>query len=496
MSRQKQGMAVFADGGREPVGMPHNLEAERSVLAAIIINGQSLTLVQDWLGEADFYEREHRLIYRAAREVARRADASQVDIVTVNEWLDSQGDEQSREATSTALSIAADAFTSANVVAYAEIVVERARLRQLVASAREQLSMAMSPDGMSAAEIASRAGASLAKISPVRVTGLRPYREALRVFADEFTQRHHSGAPVGLPTPWPELNSRIGGLKDADAIVLGARSNMGKTVAAMDLARFTAAAGGTVAVFSLEMAGSSLVSRDVSAVGSVPFAWINGLTDGGSDAETYWTKTTEAIRTLRDYPILLDTDPGLTAEQIVARARRAHERQRLRLVIVDHLHEMALPGKQDEVIERGQAVRTLKALAKELNCPVVILAQLNRGGAAAGEKGGDAARPKVMHLRASGAIEEVADLILFLHRPDAYSADDRPGLVEVIIAKGRNIQTGTVVPLRNRYEYQRLEGWEGAPPATQDSENSAPAPRRRSAYYGNGRGTRAGGSDD
>ncbi|KAK6697080.1 hypothetical protein SNK04_014345 [Fusarium graminearum] len=152
--------------------------------------------------------------------------------------------------------------------------------------------------------------------------------------------------------------------------------------------------------------------------------------------------------------ILLDDDPQLSAPQIVARAKRAHARKPLRLVVLDHLHEMALPGKQGEVIERGQAMRDIKGLAKFLRCPILILAQLNRD-AAKGE------RPQVKDIRGSGGIEEVADVILFVHRPDVYNPNDRPGLVEVIVGKGRNIQTGTVVALRNQYQYQRAVDWDG-----------------------------------
>jgi replicative DNA helicase len=197
----------------------------------------------------------------------------------------------------------------------------------------------------------------------------------------------------------------------------------------------------------------------------------------GEDSEIYWERTTRAIEQLTTLDGVIDEDPQLSALQVSARAKREHRKKPLRLVVVDHLHEMALPGKQGEVIERGQALRDLKALAKYLKCPVVVLAQLNRDG------GDDGKRPQLKHLRGSGGIEEVADLVLLVHRPDYYNPNDRPGLVEVVVAKGRNVKTGSVIALQNRFDIMRADDWEGPEPeplgqASQPSQQR-PARQRR-----------------
>jgi replicative DNA helicase len=161
--------------------------------------------------------------------------------------------------------------------------------------------------------------------------------------------------------------------------------------------------------------------------------------------------------------LLTDDTPRLSASQIAARAQREHLRAPVRMVLVDHLHEVKLPGKHGEVVERADALRDLKALAKRLGCPVVVLAQLNRG---ASKDPAEARRPRLTDLRGSGGIEEVADVVLFLHRPDYYKPDDMPGVIEVIVGKGRDIPTGKTIYLQNRFDVMRADDWEGPPPVT------------------------------
>lgn len=434
--------------------VPFNIDAEARVLAGLMLHNDELSNVQDWLAAADFYAEDHQLIYEAVIDLCGKNKPA--DAVTVGEWLYAKAVGNGNQLAATATQIASEGYTRANVVAHAEVVVEHSRMRQFMDLCERGMKAARSRRGHSAGELAAHMASQLGVIAPVRATGLRPYRDVMKRFADQLQDRHVNGTPIGMPTPWADINKAIGGMRDGQVYVLAARSNMGKSLMGFQQARFTGLRGDSVAVFSMEMVDTDVAARDVAALGEIPLQWLvgNGGECSAEDEELYWAKSTPAINDLKSASILLDDDPQLSAPQIVARAKRAHSRQPLRLVVIDHLHEMTLPGKQDEALERGQALRDIKGLAKFLNCPVLVLAQLNRAGAK-GE------RPKVTDIRGSGGIEEVADVILFVHRPDVYNPGDRPGLVEVIVGKGRNIQTGTVVSLRNEYQYQRAVDWDG-----------------------------------
>lgn len=433
---------------------PYSHDAEVAVLTGMMLFNEELANVQDWLAADDFHSKDHGVIYGAIVDLI--AAGKPADGVTVGEWAQAQGGEEGRHLNQLALQLAAMGYTRANVVSYAEIIVEHSRMRRLIDTCQRALNAAQSGRGHSAEHLASHLANQMADIAPVRAVGLRPYREVMKRFSDQLQDRHYNGVKIGLPTPWADINKAIGGLRDGQVVVLAARSNMGKSLMGFQQARFTGLRGDQVAVFSMEMVDTEVAARDVAALGEVPLKWLTGQDEDAtaSDVETYWRNSTKAIRSMIGAEILLDDDPQLSAPQIVARSKRAHARKPLRLVVVDHLHEMSLPGKQDEALERGQALRDLKGLAKYLKCPVLVLAQLNRAGASG-------ARPKVTDIRGSGGIEEVADVILFVHRPEVYKADDSPGVVEVIVGKGRNIKTGTVVRLRNRYEYQRADDMDG-----------------------------------
>lgn len=443
--------------------LPFNHDAEAAVLAGIMLHNSEIPNVQDWLAADDFFASDHAAVYRAVLDLY--GSNKPADGVTVGEWLHAQGGGDGRRLSELALELASSAYTAANVTSYAEVIVEHSHMRQFIDTCQKALIAAQSRRGHSAEELAAHLSAKLSSIAPTRSTGLKPYREVMKRFYDELLARHRDGKQIGLPTPWAEVNKAIGGLSDGQVYVIAARSNMGKSLLGFQQARFTGLRGDAVAVFSMEMNDIDVAARDIAALGEIPLQWIIGQDANNEDAELYWAKAGSAISDMMGSSILLDDDPQLSASQIVARAKRAHARKPLRLVVVDHLHEMNLPGKQGEVIERGQAMRDLKGLAKYLKCPVIVLAQLNREAA-------DPRRPTVKDIRGSGGIEEVADVILFIHRPDVYNPDDRPGLVEVIVGKGRNIQTGTVVSLRNQYQYQRAVDWDG--PAYEFDDKPAP----------------------
>lgn len=447
-----------------------NLDAEMAVLAGLLLDNDLLANVQDWLTAADFYSPDHARIYECVLELC--GENKLADAITAGEWLLDKGGEDGRHLQELAYEIAGRAYTRANAIPYAEIVAEHSRMRRFIDTCQRALKAATGRSGHSAEQLASHLASQMADIAPVRAVGPRPYRDVVKRFATELRDRHVNGIPIGLPTPWKDVNKAIGGLRNGQVIVIAARSNMGKSLMGFQLARFTGLRGDQVIEFSMEMVDTDVVARDVAAIGEIPLQWLvgNGEDESAADSDIYWSKAGPVMDDLMKANVLIDDDPQLSAPQIVLRSKRAHRRKPVRLVVVDHLHEMALPGKKSEADERGQALRDLKGLAKFLDCPVVVLAQLNREGAK-GE------RPKVTDIRGSGGIEEVADVILFVHRPDVYNPTDRPGLVEVIVGKGRNIQTGSVVSLRNEYQFQRAVDWDG-PAYEFDDAPQKPKPQK------------------
>jgi replicative DNA helicase len=454
---------VFESALRIP---PHSDEAEQAVLGGVMLAPERFADVQDVLTASDFYRRDHALIWQAIAELVEKDQP--IDAVTVGEWFASQGQIEQVAGGSYLIELASTTPSAANVVAYAEIVQEKARLRQAIDIGTNIVNGAFGR-GKSAEDILGEAQLALLHATPSKVTGPRVYRDVLRTWYDHLAEKAAGTRKKAMPTPWGDVNKHIHGLEDGQVYILAARSNMGKSVAGFQVARFSALRGERTMLYSMEMNSDQVANRDIAAIGTVPHEW---LLDPEKGSDDYWTRVTNAYRDLQAIDLHIDDSPQLNSRQIIARTKRAHLQKPVRLVVVDHLHEMSLPGKQGEVIERPQALRDLKGLAKDLRCPVFVLAQLNRGAAA--PTNGLVARPTMTSLRGSGGIEEVADVVLFLHRPDYYDPNDRPGLVEVIVGKGRDIKTGEVIPLRNRFDVMRLDDWEGdlpKPPAAKKEDN-------------------------
>ena len=246
---------------------------------------------------------------------------------------------------------------------------------------------------------------------------------------------------------------------------------MGKSIFGGQLAAFTALRDVRTALFSLEMGTEEINQRNVSALANVPHDFLESPTEDSD----YWVRLSPALAELKRAPLLVDDTPHLSAAQLAARAERAHLKSALGLVVVDHLHEMAVDPR-NRVDALGDAARRLKALAKHLDVPVVLLAQLNR--AFASRNGADR-RPTLTDLRASGSIEEVADVVMTIHREDVYDTDTHlKNVVELHIAKGRNIRSGTTIYLEGRYEVMRADDWRGPIPQPKQPEENDEAPRK------------------
>lgn len=447
---------MSADGSlRTP---PTRIDAEQAVLGGLLICNEALAQIQGWIGEADFYRADHRALYRAILTLAGKRQP--YDCITLAEYVEGEGHAADVGGVGYVLELASTTPSAANITAYAEIVLEASRLRQAIDAGMALAANGYAPAGRTSADVVAMAQATLAGLqASVSRGGLQPMASAMRGWWDELLRRYETGERMtGLPTPWRALNDLTFGLQPSDLIVVGARPAMGKSVLAFNLAAFTALRGQRVALFSLEMPKDQVVQRCVSALGEIPHDWLRS--PAADKTQDHWGKLNSAVPTLKAAPLLIDDQAALTVEQIVARAKRAHLHAALSLIVVDHLHIVRIKG-DNPVRELGDVSRALKALAKELNIPVVLLAQLNRSNTGRPDK-----RPTMADVRASGEVEQDADFVMLPHREDYYRADEKThdNALELIVGKARNAPAGKSIWLRTRFDIMRLDDWDGSPP--------------------------------
>lgn len=462
--------ALYGDAKVETLRIPPQaVQAEQSVLGAFLIPGAAERLwpqVADWLNAGDFYRHDHQRIFAAVRECCEKGRPC--DYVTVGEWFEDQGQSELVAGGAYLVELASNTPSAANAVAYAEIVADKARLRKLIEVGTGIVNDGFQPDGRDTRDLIAEAERHLRMLAGnPRVGGVKSMKDVGRRWFDELQRRYtHKGALLGLPTPWAKFNRMTAGLKPGELIVVAGRPSMGKSAFAINAATANALAGKRVLFFNLEMTDVSIYDRAAASIARVPLQWLRFPDDEGED---HWPKVHDAVKRLNDSGLLVDDTPGLSHRQILARAKREHLRGKIDAIIVDHLHLIPLPGKTRETVEIGEITRDLKALAKELGCPVILLAQLNRGVEARANK-----RPMMSDLRESGNIEQDADLIVFLYRDDYYAAceeraSNAPGMVEIIIAKQREGETGKVWG-RDRLAFGLIDDFDGdeprpAPPA-------------------------------
>lgn len=436
--------------------LPQAIDAEQSVLGGLMLDPRAFAKVSDWLAAEDFAKAEHRLIFKAIAGLIERG--APVDAVTLGDWFEDNGMADGFGGPGYLYDLANSTPSAANIVAYAEIVVEKSRLRVLIDTGRKLAAAATSP-GADPLHLAGTTARELTQLQPVKNSGLVTSREAMDDFLRDFMQRYENDAPLGLQTPWADVNDCIGGFVPGELYVIGARPNMGKSVLGLQVAGCAALNGKRTAVYSVEMTKQQCMSRMTACFGNIPYGWVRRPADV-AEAEGYWARFTPTSTALRESPLLIDATPGLTIEQLVARSRRAHMQKPLDLIVVDHMHDMGLNPRAEVRHEYGRIAQGAKTLAKELGCPVILLAQLNRKNAGQ--------RPTMTDLRESGEIEQKADVILFLHREDYYDKSKLTGVVELIVSKGRDIPTGHTIHLANNFERMRLDGWEGPLPVDED----------------------------
>ena len=443
---------------------PNDTAAEQAVLGMLMLAPQSLAKVSDWLTANDFYRADHQLIYKAICGLIGRG--SPCDPVTLGDWMDSNGLGGESGGLTYALELGNATASAANVVAYAEIVVEKSRLRAAIDVGRTLADAALTR-GADSQMIVAEAAHNLAQMQASKLRGgLEPAKVGMKRMHAELMARYERGpALLGQPWPWKALNDCTKGLRDGVLYVVGARPSMGKSIFGLQAAVFTALRGNNTALFSVEMSADECMSRAVACIGQVPYDWVESPDDKSPDAELHWSHIERATQQILESPLLIDETPSISITQLMARARRAHMQKPLRLIVIDHMHDMSVDPKQAR-FDYGLIAQGAKTLAKELHCPVVLLAQLNRSLASRTDK-----HPTMTDLRESGEIEQKADVILFLHREDYYDENTHlRGLVEVIPAKGRNIRTGGKIALQNVFSEMRLQDWIGEWPASPEPE--------------------------
>ncbi|MCM5681050.1 replicative DNA helicase [Schlegelella sp. S2-27] len=424
---------------------PHSIEAEQSVLGGLLLDNGAWDRAGDLLTDSDFYRFEHRMIYAAIGNLINATKPA--DVITVYEQLQSLGKADECGGLQYLNALAQSVPSAANLRRYAEIVRERAVLRKLVAASDEIATAAFNPQGRPVSQILDEAEGKIFKIGEEGSRSKQGFHsmDSLVVdLLDRVQELAENGAEdvTGVRTGFFDLDRMTAGLQPGDLIVLAARPSMGKTAFALNIGEHVAVSEGLpVVVFSMEMGASQLALRVVGSLGRIDQQHLRT----GALRDDEWSRLSEAVEKLRNASIFIDETPGLSPSELRARARRqARQCGQLGLIIVDYLQLMSGSGgasEENRATVIGEISRGLKALAKELRCPVIALSQLNRSVETRTDK-----RPMMSDLRESGAIEQDADVIMFIYRDEYYTKEacKEPGVSEIIIGKQRNGPVGTV----------------------------------------------------
>jgi replicative DNA helicase len=423
---------------------PHSIEAEQSVLGGLLLDNSAWDRASDLLTQSDFYRHEHQLIFQAISQLVNLSKPA--DVITVHEQLQNLGKSQEVGGVAYLNGLAQSVPSAANMRRYAEIVRERAILRKLVTASDAIATSAFDPQGRTVSTILDDAETSIFKIGEEgqrNNQGFKDMKTLVLELSDRVAELAENGAEdvTGVRTGFYDMDKMTAGFQKGDLIILAARPSMGKTAFALNIAENVALNEGLpVAVFSMEMGAAQLALRMVGSVGRINQ---QNLRTGRLDNEE-WGRFSETVDRLRESKVFIDETAALTPNELRSRARRlARQYGTLGLVVVDYLQLMSGSSSSEEnrATILGEISRGLKALAKELQCPVVALSQLNRSVETRPDK-----RPMMSDLRESGAIEQDADVIMFIYRDDYYNKENPkdPGTAEIIIAKQRNGPTGTV----------------------------------------------------
>ncbi|MFL6712864.1 MAG: replicative DNA helicase, partial [Sulfurifustis sp.] len=396
---------------------PQSIDAEQSLLGGLLLDNQRWDAIADRVSVDDFYRREHRLIFGAIAALCN--ENSPADVITVSERLEQTGDLEKAGGLAYLGALANNTPSAANVPAYADIVRERSILRQLITTANDVSEAAYNPGERNADEVLDFAEKRIFDINENRARkrgGFQPIASILTQTVDRIDQLYRThGTVTGVPTGFTDLDDKTSGLQPSDLIIIAGRPSMGKTTLAMNIAE-NAAVGHKlpVAIFSMEMPGTQLAMRMIASLGRINS---HRVRTGKLDDED-WPRLTSAVSLLSDAPIFIDDTPALSPMELRARVRRIKREHGLGLIIVDYLQLMQSgdsSSAENRATEVSSITRALKSIAKEMNVPLIAMSQLNRSLEQRTDK-----RPVMSDLRESGAIEQDADVILFIYRDEVY----------------------------------------------------------------------------
>jgi len=437
---------------------PHSIEAEQSVLGGLLLDNTAWDRIGDVLSLDDFYRDDHRRIYRHIAKLVEHGKPA--DVVTVAESIESSEDKDKTGGLAYLGTLAQNTPSAHNIRRYAEIVHERAVMRKLASVGNEIADSALNPLGRDVGQLLDEAESRVFQIAEAGVRGRVGFHDIHQLLSqvmervDFLYSRENPSDITGVPTGFRDVDGKTSGLQEGDLIIVAGRPSMGKTAFALNIAEHVAVeAKKPVAVFTMEMSGTQIAARMLGSLARIDQHKLRT----GKLSDDDWNRLADGLGKLHDAPIHVDETAALNPLELRSRARRlARQYGKLGLVIVDYLQLMVTDGKREEnrATELSEISRSLKALAKELSVPVVALSQLNRSVDQRPDK-----RPIMSDLRESGALEQDADLILFIYRDEVYNRDSgEKGKAEIIIGKQRNGPIGTV-DLTFLGQYTRFESY-------------------------------------
>jgi len=431
---------------------PHSLEAERSILGALLLDNRMFDEVASIVIEDDFYLPTHREIFQAIAELYNKDKPC--DILTLTDYLKGLSRLEAAGGETYLYEVVNATPSTSNVKAYAQIVKERSILRKVLTAAVDITSMAYNPDGRDSRDLLNEVEQKIFNISDQRDAGngMSKVADVLTIATEKIDKLFHQGDTItGIPTGFDDLDKMTAGLQPGDLVIIAGRPSMGKTTLVMNMAENAAiSAKKPVVVFSLEMSSESLVMRMLSSLGRINQNKIRT----GKLSEDDWPRLTSAVSMLADAPIYIDETPALSPAEMRSKIRRIIRQEgEIGLIVVDYLQLMQVPTiKDNRTLEISEISRSLKMIAKEAKAPVIAGSQLNRGLEQRQDK-----RPIMSDLRESGAIEQDADLIGFIYRDEVYNPDtEDKGVAEIIIGKQRNGEIGKI-KLTFLGQYTRFE---------------------------------------
>ena len=419
--------------------LPHSIEAEQAVLGGLMLDNKRLDAVLEVISDVDFYREDHRQIFKMMQVL--QENAQPLDVITLSEELHRHDQLERVGGLAYLVEMANNTPSAANIVAYARIVRERSTLRQLIAAAQEISKSSYNPSGLDSDDLLQLAEKRVAEIAEDRPKegGLVGVNDLLKATVQRIDELFRSGSDItGVPSGIADLDTRTSGWQPGELIILAARPSMGKTALALNFVESAIfSQNRPVLVFSMEMPSAAMVMRMMSSVGRID----QGRMRNGKLTEEDWPKLSSAVAKMKDKLLFIDDTPGLSPQELRARVRRiAREHGNPGMIMVDYLQLMQIAGSSEgRTQEISEISRSLKAIAKEFDCPLIALSQLNRGVEQRPNK-----RPMNSDLRESGAIEQDADVILFIYRDEYYNEDSPDkGIAELIIGKQRNGEIGT-----------------------------------------------------